>query len=386
MTVSPENKYSDLIDVIVALILPASVVALVVGVALSSGGCSGSVTGIEFESSPASPSSAATTAQNNTNPSGSADQAEDHGYASGPNEGPGFYDRPSEDQSQGGQDGEGDDPSAELTDPGCQPGEGCWGEPCAADEDCYSGVCVVDQGEGVCSMTCLNDCPSGFSCVLESPGATDPTWICASDHEKLCQPCAQSSECTSFSDVESVCVPYTEHPGLSLESTHGHFCATTCEDHEQCPSGYGCAELADQLGDLVQVCVHTDFECDCSSAALDLNLQTACTIGNDAGICSGDRVCSEAGLTACDAQEPALESCDGLDQDCDGLIDESLAPMTCGLGACEHQTASCVDGAGAICDDFLGATPESCDGIDNDCDGETDESLGAIECGEGACA
>ena len=36
MTVSPENKHYDFIDVIVALILPASVVALVLAAALSS--------------------------------------------------------------------------------------------------------------------------------------------------------------------------------------------------------------------------------------------------------------------------------------------------------------------------------------------------------------
>ncbi|MDP6947372.1 MAG: MopE-related protein, partial [Myxococcota bacterium] len=79
------------------------------------------------------------------------------------------------------------------------------------------------------------------------------------------------------------------------------------------------------------------------------------------------------------------EVCDGDDNDCDGETDEDLAPITCGLGPCEHTVPSCVDGVSQDCDPMEGATDEACDGDDNDCDGEVDEDLPQLTCGLGAC-
>ncbi len=70
--------------------------------------------------------------------------------------------------------------------------------------------------------------------------------------------------------------------------------------------------------------------------------------------------------------QPTAEICDGTDNDCDDLIDEDLSEITCGIGACETTTESCINGEAQIC---VPGSPidEICDGIDNDCDGKADE-------------
>lgn len=96
----------------------------------------------------------------------------------------------------------------------------------------------------------------------------------------------------------------------------------------------------------------------------------------------------------CDDHNPALhpgapELCNGIDDNCDGNTDEGLGGRPCvvEVGACSFIGVTVCDGAGGIsC--LAKPNPETCNGIDDDCDGEIDEGLGLGQpcfAGIGAC-
>ena len=93
--------------------------------------------------------------------------------------------------------------------------------------------------------------------------------------------------------------------------------------------------------------------------------------GNDGGDgSSGDGGDGGDGGDAADACTPTAETCDGLDNDCNGTVDD-LPDLVCGMGACSRTVTACLAGVMQTCTPGTPGT-EVCDAIDNDCDGTVD--------------
>ncbi len=133
---------------------------------------------------------------------------------------------------------------------------------------------------------------------------------------------------------------------------------------------------------------------DCSGTADDNMVGPPCPLQN--GVCNGARmVCGGAsGWLPCTAAnygshyEPTEVTCDGLDNDCDGAVDENLTGPPCPLqeGVCGGARMTCGGSSGWLpCGaveygPYYQPVEDRCDGVDNDCDGMTDED---VDCDDG---
>ncbi len=236
--------------------------------------------------------------------------------------------------------------------------------PCNSNDDCNSGWCITTSQGQVCTKTCFDECPEDWSCRPLVKG--DPVYLCLPKWLHICDPCLTASDCSqSAADTGHYCLD---------GGPKGKFCGGECASDGKCPSGYKCQQVPIGNGQVKPQCVPEAGECECSPLAVDLQLTTTCTVVNEHGACQGFRACSPNGLTACDAKTPKAELCNGLDDNCDGATDNLPPNYQCvsqnEYGACVGK-GSCIGGV-ELCD-APKAKPETCNGLDDDCDGDVDE-------------
>jgi|GEM_PF-5238830 len=300
-----------------------------------------------------------------------------------------------------------------CTNDGCQADGACFNEPipgCGGPSDCceehtYPGcddpdvmVCVCDDFPECCEEEWLPHCADhavngcGLDCdggCVPSPevcdgldndcdGVIDGGGVCGCDPAA----CDDGDPCTNdVCQADGACF-HEPIPGCGGSSD-------CCEAH----SWPGCDDPD------VMVCVCDDFPecCDeewlphCADHAVN-----GCGLDCGGGCVPSPEVCD--GLdNDCDGviDNGGAEVCDSLDNDCDGLIDEDVCtcePTLCPPGACEDDDPCTQD----LCDPNTGACvhvavagccvpePEVCDGLDNDCDGVIDDG-DVCGCPVGAC-
>jgi len=235
----------------------------------------------------------------------------------------------------------------------------------ACNTSCVGRFANAD--EVTCDATGETPVCAIVSCVAGFVPSADGTCVRPSNH--LCEPCTTHAACGGPKDR---C--------LAIDPTDTrNFCARDCGPDNvygttDCPDGYTC-ETFDLAGTEVTQCVPVNDSCDCSDA--NAGQTRPCTIANAAGTCFGLATCDPAtGWTGCTARTPSVEACNGLDDDCDGVTDDGLGGGACTIentaGTCtgvercdpEAETLTCAGPDPAV---------ESCNQVDDDCDGETDE-------------
>jgi len=268
------------------------------------------------------------------------------------------------------------------------------------DEDCDGdepGTCTTECGtEGAsecigCRWVCFpppdNNCNGvDEDCDTIPDDGYVPTHTCGTGV------CENDSSCV---DGTETCdpLPPRSSDDLTCDGLDDDCDGATDDDYVPYVCGTGVCEQQSTCVDGVEECspgTPTGIDDDCDgldnncNGVCDENYTTTDTCGT--GPCERFYQCN-CGTEFCNPGTPISPSdttCNNVDDDCDGAVDDDYVPTTCGHGVCQRQS-TCVDGVESCTPGSATGTDEDCNGIDEDCDGIADDGYPPFICGVGAC-
>ena len=206
--------------------------------------------------------------------------------------------------------------------PDVPPPLGEFGDPCTADDECGSGICIVGaDDELICTELCDSDCPDDrYECRLIENSGGDLVQLCFPSVEQLCTPCNDNADCGGLRN-------------RCLQLPDGKFCGEDCSGDGLCPEGYACEELQ---GGFSQ-CLPFSGQCTgCIDPDGDLHGFGPTCLGFD---CDDERAT---------VYNNAPELCDTFDNNCDGGVDEDFDlttdPRHCGACGATCDLANAIAG------------------------------------------
>ncbi|MFC1844356.1 MopE-related protein, partial [Thermodesulfobacteriota bacterium] len=238
----------------------------------------------------------------------------------------------------------------------CDNGLFCDGsETCDAVLDCQAGIApITDDGVG-----CTDDsCDEATDTIINT--ANDGNC----DNGLFCD---GAETCDAALDCQAGIAPVTDDGVFCTDDScdedndvvvHTNNTAP-CNDGDSCTSSDTCSG---------GVCYGTITNADGDSVAL---------CGPDGVSGNGDDDCNDGDSSIYPGAPDAI--CDNVDNNCkDGPDDEYAVDNTCGIGACltNNSPSTCVAGVETACQSGGPAADDAtCNDVDDDCDGSTDEDI-----------
>ena len=259
---------------------------------------------------------------------------------------------------------------------------GACGVTCAAGQTCNAGVCTASQA-----------CNPGTPCSTGLPGVCAPGIVsCAGGVPSCIQGSQPSAEICD--GLDNNCNGQVDEGDLG-----GGLACTTAQPGVCSPGITSCLNgsivCTRNVNPSTEVCNGLDDNCNGQVDEGNPGGGLACTTVQP-GVCSpGTTSCTNGSIVCTRNVNPSTEVCNGLDDNCNGQIDEGnpgggLACTTGQPGVCSPGITSCTNGS-IVCARNVNPSTEVCNGLDDNCDGQIDEGNpgGGLACTTGlagACA